>query len=195
MGNSKYEAVTRRVYWDCEFTGLHKNTTLISIALVGDDNACFYAEFNDYSDEQVDDWIEENIIDKLVMTHIDFDHTSKIDNVTYVKGGVSYIAKELDKWLSRYNSEMIEMWSDCLSYDWVLLVDLYGHTFNIPVNMYYIPFDICTLMKAYDIDPDINREEFIKSEGLMLNNNNKHNALHDTLVIKACHDKLIKLAK
>ena len=39
----------------------------------------------------------------------------------------------------------------------------------------------------------INREEFIKSEGLIMNRNNKHNALHDTLVIKACHDKLIKM--
>ena len=60
----------RRVYWDCEFTGLHKNTTLISIALVGDDNKCFYAEFNDYDDSQIDSWLEENVMNKLIMTHI-----------------------------------------------------------------------------------------------------------------------------
>lgn len=185
----------RRVYLDCEFTGLHKNTTLISIALVGDDNKCFYAELNDYDEDQVDEFVQEEVISKLVLTHIDDEFSSKIDNVTYVKGSIKYVANELDKWLSNYNNDVIEIWSDCLAYDWVLFVNLYGNAFNIPNNIYYIPFDICTLFKVYDIDPDINRESFIKSEGLLLNNNNKHNALHDVMVIKACHDKLIKMSK
>jgi hypothetical protein len=189
------ESKIRRVYLDCEFTGLHKDTTLISISLVGDDNKCFYAEFDDYDDSQVDDYIEEEILSKLVMTHINFEHTSKIDNVTYVKGNVHYIKNELDKWLSRYSSDIIEVWSDCLAYDWVLFINLYGDAFSIPVNIFYIPFDISTLMKAYGIDPDIKREDFIKSEDLMMNTDNKHNSLHDAIVIKACHEKLIKLSK
>lgn len=185
----------RRVYWDCEFTGLHKNTTLISIALVGDDNKCFYAEFNDYDDSQIDSWLEENVMNKLIMTHIQDEYSARIDNVVHVKGNVRYVASELDKWLSRYNDDIVEMWSDCLAYDWVLFVDLYGHAFDIPNNIYYIPFDICTLMKAYGVDPDISREEFIASENLIYNKNNKHNALHDVLMIKACHEKLIKMSK
>ena len=185
----------KRVYWDCEFTGLHKDTTLISIALASEDGHCFYAEFNDYAEDQVDEFIEDFILDKLVMTHLTEEHSSRIDNVIYVKGDTKFIAKVVDKWLSRYNGHIIEMWSDCLSYDWVLFVNLYGTAFDLPENIYYIPFDICTLMKATGVDPDINREEFIKSEGLMMNKNNKHNALNDTLVIKACHDKLIKMIK
>jgi len=77
------------------------------------------------------------------------------------------------------------MWSDCLAYDWVLFNDLFGHAFNIPKNVYYIPFDICTLFKLKGIDPDINREEFAGMQGA------KHNALHDAKVIKACYEKLM----
>jgi hypothetical protein len=69
----------------------------------------------------------------------------------------------------------------------VLFNQLYGHAFNIPKNVYYIPFDICTLMKIKGVDPDINREEFAGVNG------SKHNALHDAKVIKACYEKLIML--
>ena len=34
-----------KVWFDTEFTGLHKNTTLISIGLVNEYNETFYAEF------------------------------------------------------------------------------------------------------------------------------------------------------
>ena len=37
-----------KVFFDTEFTGLHRNTTLISIGLVSEDGRTFYAEFNDY---------------------------------------------------------------------------------------------------------------------------------------------------
>lgn len=183
----------KRLYWDCEFTGLHKNTTIISIAFIDEDNRCFYAEFDDYADSQIDRWLEDNILDKLVMTHINFDHVSVIDRVTYVKGSKTFIMHEIDTWLSKYNDNVIEMWSDCLSYDWILFVDLYGDALSIPNNIYYIPFDITGLMKAKNVDCDINREEFIKTENVIMNVANKHNALHDVIVIKACHDKLIKM--
>lgn len=181
------------LYFDCEFTGLHKNTTLISIGITDDDGRCFYAELTDYDTEQVDEWLQDNVIDRLTMNDVDDDINSQLENVNYCKGNMTYVANSLDVWLSEYNDYQIEMWSDCLSYDWVLFVDLYGTAFDLPKNIYYIPFDICTLMKTSGIDPDINREDFIKNEGLLFNKNNKHNALHDALIIKACYDKLIRL--
>ena len=39
---------TTKVFFDMEFTGLHKNTTLISIGLVSECGKKYYAEFNDY---------------------------------------------------------------------------------------------------------------------------------------------------
>ena len=37
-----------KLYFDTEFTGLHKNTTLISVGLIAEDGQEFYAEFTDY---------------------------------------------------------------------------------------------------------------------------------------------------
>jgi hypothetical protein len=174
-------------------TGLHKSTTLISIGVVDENGRSFYAELMDYDENQLDSWLIDNVITKLLFNTTDESFISINQGVTYCKGTIKEIAEYLDGWLSYYNQDTIEIWSDCLAYDWVLFVDLYGDAFDIPDNILYIPFDICTLMKAYDVDPDINREEFIKSEGLNFNNENKHNALHDAMIIKACHDKLIKL--
>lgn len=45
------------IYFDTEFTGLHQNTTLISIGCVSEDNKTFYAELDDYDQSQVNVWI------------------------------------------------------------------------------------------------------------------------------------------
>jgi len=37
-----------KIYFDTEFTGLHKNTTLISIGCVAENGKTFYAELTDY---------------------------------------------------------------------------------------------------------------------------------------------------
>ena len=163
-----------RVFFDTEFTGLHKNTTLISIGLVGD-GVDFYAELNDYDESQVDDWLRENVISKLGQV-----------NSRYT-GSRIYVANKLRLWFEQFGQ--VEIWSDCLSYDWVLFNNLFGTAFDIPKNVYYIPFDICTLMKIKGVDPDINREEFAELD--LGNNKLKHNALWDAIVIKACYNKLM----
>jgi hypothetical protein len=37
-----------KLFLDTEFTGLHQNTTLISIGLIADTGDTFYAELTDY---------------------------------------------------------------------------------------------------------------------------------------------------
>lgn len=172
-----------RVFFDTEFTGLHQNTTLISIGLISEDGRTFYAELTDYDKSQVDEWLEKNVINNLLV-HPDRGYFYKVTDTDEIyKDTTDIVANRLEKWLSNFNS--VEIWSDCLAYDWVLFNQLFGHAFNIPKNVYYIPFDICTLMKIKGVDPDINREEFSGIEG------DKHNALHDAKVIKACYEKLM----
>lgn len=36
-----------KIFFDTEFTGLHKDTTLISLGMISEDGRRFYAEFND----------------------------------------------------------------------------------------------------------------------------------------------------
>lgn len=43
-----------KIFFDCEFTGLHKNTSLISIGLVADNGQKFYAEITDFDRNQID---------------------------------------------------------------------------------------------------------------------------------------------
>ena len=62
------------IYFDTEFTGLVPNTTLISmgcIAAIGQRGWRFYAEFTDYNKDLCDDWIKENVLDNLLLNHID----------------------------------------------------------------------------------------------------------------------------
>lgn len=61
------------LYFDTEFTGLHKNTTLISIGIIADDGKEFYGEFTDYDESLLDDWIKKNVIANLPLQNLGFD--------------------------------------------------------------------------------------------------------------------------
>ena len=189
------------VFFDTEFTGLHQNTTLISIGLVAKDGRTFYAEFNDYDKSQINAWLDENVIANLLMkppqkgedeyyTKSRFKRNIPLTQASCVqmRGSTKEIRKELETWLNEIGK--VEMWSDCLAYDWVLFNQMWGNAFNLPANIYYIPFDICSLFKIAGIDPDINRETFV---GMEKNPDCiKHNALWDAQIIKACYCKLMQ---
>ena len=175
-----------KVFFDTEFTGLHKATTLISIGLVTEYGGVFYAELTDYNREMIGPWLQENVINNL------FEPEGRPYHPTarppyYYKGDKVDIANALAEWLEYLGP--VEMWSDCLAYDWVLFCDLFGSAINIPANVYYIPFDICTIFWERGIDPDISREEFAEATG------DKHNALHDAMMIKACFERLQEIQR
>lgn len=177
-----------KVYFDTEFTGLHKNTTLISIGLITENGKTFYAELTDYDSTQIDKWLEENVLSNLTLTRMK-KNTMKMDILgnTFFRGDKKGLKHFLGEWLKLRGP--IEMWSDCLAYDWVLFNNIFDHAFNIPENVYYIPMDICTVFKEKGIDPDISREEF--AEVTEHSKKKKHNALWDAIVIKGCCDKLL----
>jgi hypothetical protein len=177
--------IKTKIFFDTEFTGLHQNTTLISIGLVASTGKTFYAEFTDYDQSQVDDWVKTNVIEKLYLKDREFiingDHQT-------IKGDKTFVLKALIPWLMDFES--IIMWSDCLSYDWMLFCQLFGHAFNIPENVYYIPMDISTLFWYRGIDPDIQREGFAYGEYVQGSQEKKHTALWDAKVIRDCWNKL-----
>lgn len=200
-----------KIFFDTEFTGLHQETTLISIGLISECGKTFYAEFTDYDKSQIDDWLKENVISKLRFTDkitaavggwenwitdkgkfsnaLEMTLANKDMSEFECVGQTPMVKNRLGKWLSQF--EAVEMWSDCLCYDWVLFSQIWGHAFNIPKNVYYIPFDICTLFKFKGIDPDVNREEFSGMAFISSEIPKKHNALWDARVIKMCYEKLM----
>ena len=176
------------VFFDTEFTGLHQNTTLISIGCVSNAGDTFYAELSDFDYSQVDEWILNNVVNNLKFYNNAMeDHIAIEGYITEAYGDKGFVAQKLHHWLLKYSE--VEMWSDCLAYDWMLFNQLWGHAFNIPKHVYYIPFDISTVFKVNGIDPDINREEFAG----ISDNSLKHNALCDARVIKECYTKLMTI--
>ncbi len=173
-----------KIFFDTEFTGFHKNTKLISIGLTSECGVAFYAELTDYDQLQaIDGWVRANVISRLGITP-----SLEGREVVGIRCNKGRLRKELTLWLAQF--EKVEMWSDCLAYNWVLFNDIWGDAFSIPENVYYIPFDICTYFKLKGIDPDVGREEFA-----FVDPKNKHNALFDAVVIKKCFERLAHYGK
>jgi hypothetical protein len=192
-----------KLFIDLEFTGLHQATTPISLGIVSECGKTFYAEFTDYDRTQLNDWLEENIIPNTwVAVHEPITSMGEVVGDSrwadvHVFGSSDYIKPFLEEWLSQF--EKIVIWSDCLSYDWVLFCNIWGHAFSIPENIYYIAMDICTVFEMNNIDPDISREEYCEIENFTEEKNKvlyndfksvKHNALWDAFIIRECYNKL-----
>ena len=83
MNNWKSEKNDKRikVFLDTEFTGLHKNTTLISLGITSEFGDSFYAEFTDYDRESIenDKWIQYNVINNLVFGATSTQEVSIVD--------------------------------------------------------------------------------------------------------------------
>lgn len=192
------------IYFDCEFTGLQKETDLISIGLVDHEGKTFYAEFTDYREELIQDkdWFEENIFSNLThpKTCLEGDHWT-------ISGTKEEVRKQFMFWLDeRCKDHIVQFVSDVCQYDFVLLIDLITAgkgALALPTNLispapYDINMDIATSIKR---DPnanntnyvpvrvafDLNREELASSMGINFDKASKHNALHDAKVIRAIH--------
>jgi len=192
------------VFFDTEFTGLHKNTTLISIGLVTQDNQKLYAELTDYDKSQVDDWIKENVIAKLKLTsYLDENKRllSQVDNITNVAGEKAFVANCIRNWLEAFNTP-VQLVSDVCHYDMVLFIDLFGSAFDLPEFISPVCHDINQDIAQYlGISEkeafNISREDFAAGDKY-IDNTEKHTALFDAEIIKKCYDKLnlkLKLLK
>lgn len=175
-----------KLFLDTEFTGLHKDTNLISIALVSECGKQFYAEFNDYPIEQLERMgCKDDVLNNLKFNDMRDCCNFENDFTDFLmKDNSKYIARRLTEWLQQFES--VEIICDFVAWDWVLFCDLFGGAFNIPKHIFYIPLDICGLFQLKDIDPDINRIDFCGG----IDNYLPHNCLSDAHIIKKCYQLL-----
>lgn len=205
------------IYFDAEFTGLHRNTQLISIGMYSPlSGAYLYAEFNDFDDSGLDDWLKEHVIgnlwwnDQQEYSHIHelWNYGEKGHKCPMIKGDSASIKSHILEWLKQesviYHDRKIQFYADCYAYDWMLLNDLLcedGKALNLPEFIDYIPMDLSTAMQMADVDPDMNREEFVGPEMLeriksadpftsIDGADIKHNSLWDAVIAYACFSKL-----
>ena len=198
-----------KIFYDTKSTGLHQDTTLISIGLVSECGKHFYMELSDYDFEQLDDWVMENVVENLVMQEafvaedefysVTRHSDNPVGNNIYksysiqLRGDTSLLKFELEKWLDQFKH--VEMWSDCLAYNWVLFCEIWGGALDIPGHILYTPFDLSTMFKINGINPDADREEFAEVNIPHPANTSfspKHNALWDAEVIMKCFQKMIR---
>lgn len=202
-----------KLFFDTEFTGLHKDTTLISIGIVSEDGKKFYAEFTDYDESQCNDWIKENVIKKLKAENIKFDssHTlcdaSSFGNRRWLKyndsmevayGEIFYIIPFLQIWLKQFDT--IQFVSDVCHYDFVLLIDLLtngGTALDLPENISAVCHDLnmdiarhfhVSDREAFDMSREQIMNELCGSEDIVTGD--KHNSLYDAEVIKAIYKEI-----
>jgi len=177
------------IYFDTEFTGLHKNTTLISIGCISENDDVFYAEFTDFDESQVDEWIEENVLKNLILVDYNENEERIINHKEYyVKGNKDFIFEKFRIWLSNFDN--VQFVSDVCHYDMVLLIDLFGNAILLPDNISPCCKDLndkiasylrISLKEAFDIS----RIEFLKGFHIEMDGN-EHNSLFDAKVIRQC---------
>ena len=195
-----------KLFFDTEFTGLHKDTTLISIGIISEDNRCFYGTFTDYDESQVDDWISENVINNLSLSK----KLKRLFDVTEVTGTKEEIKESFLEWLTTFDDEYFELVSDVCHYDMVLFIDMFGTAFDLPEfispAIYDINNDLSSWMNISLADAfNLNREDFLKEivensdddiyyelmPILKIGETDKHNSLYDAIIIKYLYELAI----
>ena len=175
------------IYFDTEFTGLKKDTDLISIGMIDEVGRTFYAEFSDFDINKCDDWIKHNVLSHMY----NYNKTPEVDAAwnlgvasTQIFGTREEIKEELIKWLSIYKS--VQFVSDVCHYDFVLLIDIFGTVWDLPESINPSCHDINQdIAKYYNISEkkafDVCREDIVSH--MIPSNPLKHNALWDARVI------------
>lgn len=214
-----------RIFYDFEATSVARDTDPISIGLVavtekykplhnvtdGLEIKTFYAEFDDFNIDKADNWVKENVINKLKFNNQKDDYWNVIsEGCVECKGNFDLIKLGLISWLSQFES--IEFWADYDTIDKPMLVDLISEwTYNyvtlgnvvkvgLPKHLsnvaYYDFYDLHTVFKIKGIDPDINRVDYSEVISKELPHNfilpSNHNALYDAYVSYQCYNKLMK---
>lgn len=184
------------LFFDCEFTGLHKDTTLVSIGIVSENGKKFYAEFSDYDESQCNDWIKENALKHTILAGNDTlaARLGEDSNTTVVLGSKVDIRYELGEWLKRFDE--VQLVSDVCHYDMVFLIDIFGTAFGLPGNVSAACHDINQdIANHYGISDreafDKSREEIVSELCGEFITGDKHNALYDAEVIKAIYEAVI----
>lgn len=177
------------IFFDTEFSGLQKDTQLISIGLISENDKRFYAEFGDINTEVLDDWIKENVLANTVK-YGGKEITDIVPNeYEYHFGTKEEIKEQLTEWLSQFDN--IQLVSDVCHYDMVLFIDIFGTAFDLPetvnASCHDINQDIALARLITEKEAfDLNREDLLEEYGISIVGD-KHNSMTDATVIQSLY--------
>lgn len=174
------------IFYDAEFTGLHQNSSLISIGLITEQGQQFYAEFSDYNRSQLDGWLQANVLPYCRWLSMSSPPSEVIIERQPAHwccfGSRQEVSKLLAEWLAQF--EAVQIWADCHAYDWVLFCELFGGSQHLPQQVSYMALDITTLFAAAGLSPQTDRQQYAQMRI------KQHNALQDAQLAMACYQKL-----
>lgn len=184
-----------KLFFDTEFTGLHKDTTLVSIGIVAENGNRFYAEFSDCDESQCDDWIKKNVLKHTILGGNDAlaARLGEDGNTTVILGSKTDIQHDLGEWMKQFDA--VQFVSDVSHYDFVLLIDIFGTAFDLPGNVSAACHDINQdIARHYGISEkeafDKSREDIVSELCEQQIEGEKHNSLYDAEVIKAIYAEI-----
>lgn len=102
----------KRIWFDTEFIEDGRTIDLISIGMVRDDGATYYAECEEADLSRADEWVRAN-----VLVHLSGEKKPR-----------RVIAQEI----VAFAGEAPEFWAYYADYDWVALCQLYGRMIDLP---------------------------------------------------------------
>lgn len=193
-----------KLFFDTEFTGLHKNTTLISVGIVAEDGRKFYAVLNDFDRTQCTQWIKKNVLKGVVEDLLcipvslieDIGEDGKYRDFWIVSGNKRLVSIHLNRWLNWIGGyDSIQFVSDVCHYDFALLIDLItngGTALDLPGNIspvcHDMNQDIARFYKVTDAEAfDMSREEimsYVCGQDYIVTGG-KHDAMYDAEVMRA----------
>lgn len=198
-----------KIYFDTEFTGLKKDTTLVSIGLITEDGESFYAELTDFDKSYKDEWFVNNVLNNLLLDNEKNAKKKTPEVFVYktkeeyfiadktVRGTKNEVSYELYRWLKDFVS--IQLVSDVCHYDMVLFIDLFGGAFDMLPSItpacHDINQDIAEFCKITEREAfEKNREKLLLENGIQLPKGKKHNSMYDAKIIKMI-DEMIRRNK
>lgn len=123
-----------RIFFDTEFFEDGRTIDLISIGMVREDGAEYYAVNAALSDLRLvsDSWLVENVFPSLPYRLVDPNKPVSWPNVTRVPSSEWKLPETIAKEIKEFAGDSPEFWAYFADYDWVVLCQLYGRMIDLP---------------------------------------------------------------
>jgi len=146
-----------RFWYDTEFIDNGHYIDLISIGMVAENGAEYYAVSNNFSLSNCNNWVVENVLPHLAHEGV----------IPWKQAAV--IALELKEFVTKHhgNDGRAEFWGYYSAYDHVAIAQLFGPMVNLPENFPMFTMDVKQLCMSLG-DPRLPKQE-----------GTEHNALED----------------
>jgi hypothetical protein len=158
-----------KFFYDTEFDDNGRTIDIISIGMLAESGAEFYAVSDEFSPGQCNAWVKENVLPFLA-------HNAQIPWMFR-----SQIACELREFVEKHNGteKRAEFWGWYSAYDHVVMAQLYGPMVNLPKSF---PMYTCDIKQMCDRhgNPKLPPQD-----------GQEHNALYDAYWNKKAYDFMI----